>query len=205
MGHEMGHYVLNHIHKGLMEIGIVIVVGYALIAWLYERLRRRYEARWRVQDVGDLAGLPLAALLLSTYLFLLTPVLHSIVRGQEYEADIFGLNLSCRRAMSKCFMVCRSGRWERWRKRRESACGSIFPTGTAGSLTACLRFLKILKFSGGCFEISWFLRACGCRSRNPALQPAQHRLRFAERIIDRAPQRMSEDRDGHLLPEVGRP
>src|SRR5205814_1514210 len=65
MGHEMGHYVLNHIHKGLMEIGIVIVVGYALIAWLFERLRRRYEARWRVQDVGDLAGLPLAALLLS--------------------------------------------------------------------------------------------------------------------------------------------
>ncbi|HYY52182.1 MAG TPA: M48 family metallopeptidase, partial [Myxococcales bacterium] len=92
MGHEMGHYVLNHIHKGLMEIGIVIAVGYALIAWLFERLRRRYEARWRVQGIGDLAGLPLAALLLSTYLFVLTPVLNSIVRVQEYEADIFGLN-----------------------------------------------------------------------------------------------------------------
>jgi Zn-dependent protease with chaperone function len=92
MGHEMGHYVLNHIHKGLMEIGIVIAVGYAVIAWLFERLRRRYEARWRVQDIGDVAGLPLAALLLSTYLFLLTPVLNSIVRAQEYEADLFGLN-----------------------------------------------------------------------------------------------------------------
>jgi len=96
MGHEMGHYVLNHIHKGLMEIGIVIVVGYALIAWLFERVRRRYEARWRVQDIGDVAGLPLAALLLSTYLFLLTPVLNSIVRVQEYEADIFGLNASAK-------------------------------------------------------------------------------------------------------------
>jgi STE24 endopeptidase len=96
MGHEMGHYVLNHIYKGLMEIGIVIVVGYALIAWLFERLRRRYEARWRVQDIGDLAGLPLAALLLSTYLFLLTPVLNSIVRVQEYEADIFGLNAAAK-------------------------------------------------------------------------------------------------------------
>jgi STE24 endopeptidase len=92
MGHEMGHYVLNHIHKGLMEIGIVIAVGYAVIAWLFERLRRRYEARWRVQDIGDVAGLPLAALLLSTYLFLLTPALNSIVRVQEYEADLFGLN-----------------------------------------------------------------------------------------------------------------
>ena len=40
----------------------------------------------------DASAATFAALLLSTYLFLLTPVLHSIVRGQEYEADIFGLN-----------------------------------------------------------------------------------------------------------------
>ncbi|MGZ6126478.1 MAG: M48 family metallopeptidase [Myxococcales bacterium] len=92
MGHEMGHYVLNHIYKGLMELGIVIVAGFALVARLFERLRRRSEARWRVRDIGDLAGLPLAALLLSAYLFVLTPALNSIVRVQEYEADLFGLN-----------------------------------------------------------------------------------------------------------------
>ena len=92
MGHEMGHYVLNHIYKGLMEIGIVIVVGFALVARLFERLRQRNEARWRVRDVSDVAGLPLGALLLSAYLFVLTPALNSIVRVQEAEADIFGLN-----------------------------------------------------------------------------------------------------------------
>src|SRR4029077_16595601 len=92
MGHEMGHYVLNHIYKGLMELGIVIVVGFALGARLFERLRQRNEARWRIRDVGDLAGLPLIALLFTTYLFVLTPVLNSIVRGQEVEADMFGLN-----------------------------------------------------------------------------------------------------------------
>ena len=91
MGHEMGHYVLNHIYKGLMEIGIVIVVGFALVARLFEVLRSR-APRWRVRDVGDVAGLPLAALLFTTYLFLLTPVLNSIIRVQEYEADVFGLN-----------------------------------------------------------------------------------------------------------------
>jgi STE24 endopeptidase len=96
MGHEMGHYVLNHIYKGLMELGIVIVVGYAVVARLFERLRRRYEGRWRVREIGDLAGLPLAALLLTTYLFVLTPVLNSIVRVQEYEADIFGLNAAAK-------------------------------------------------------------------------------------------------------------
>ena len=71
-------------------------VRVALIAWLFERLRRRWEGRWRVQDIADVAGLPLAALLLSTYLFVLTPVLNSIVRVQEYEADIFGLNAAAK-------------------------------------------------------------------------------------------------------------
>jgi STE24 endopeptidase len=92
MGHEMGHYVLNHVYKGLMEFGLVFVVGFAFIAWLFERLRLRNQARWRVRDVGDLAGLPLAALLFTAYLFVLTPVLNSVIRVQEYEADIFGLN-----------------------------------------------------------------------------------------------------------------
>ena len=92
MGHEMGHYVLNHIQKALMELAIIIVAGFALVARLFERLRSRTQARWGVRDIGDVAGLPLAALLFSTYLFLLTPVLNSIVRVQEYEADVFGLN-----------------------------------------------------------------------------------------------------------------
>ena len=77
-----------------MELGIVIVAGFALVARLFERLRRRNEARWGVRDIGDVAGLPLAALLFSAYLFLLTPVLNSIIRVQEYEADVFGLNAS---------------------------------------------------------------------------------------------------------------
>jgi STE24 endopeptidase len=92
MAHEMGHYVLHHIYKGLTELGLVIAAGFALVSWLFERLRRRNEARWRVREIGDVAGLPLAALLFSGYLFALTPVLNSIIRVQEAEADMFGLN-----------------------------------------------------------------------------------------------------------------
>ncbi len=92
MGHEMGHYVLNHIYKGLMEIGIVIVLGFAAVAWGFGKLRGRNESKWRVRDVGDVAGLPLAALLFTAYLFVMTPVVNSIVRVQEIEADMFGLN-----------------------------------------------------------------------------------------------------------------
>jgi STE24 endopeptidase len=92
MGHEMGHYVLNHVYKGLMEFGILIVIGFAVVAWLFERMRVRHEARWKVRGIADPAGLPLVALLFSAYLFVMTPVLNTIIRTQEYEADVFGLN-----------------------------------------------------------------------------------------------------------------
>ena len=45
-----------------------------------------------MSGIDDLAGLPLVALLFSAYLFVLTPIGNTIVRTQEYEADVFGLN-----------------------------------------------------------------------------------------------------------------
>jgi Zn-dependent protease with chaperone function len=92
MGHEMGHYVLNHVYKLIWQLGIIIVIAFALINLFFERLRARYMPRWRVRGIADVAGLPLAALLFSAYFFVLTPVLNSIVRVQEQEADMFGLN-----------------------------------------------------------------------------------------------------------------
>jgi STE24 endopeptidase len=92
MGHEMGHYVLHHVEKGLLELGVIIVAGFALAQALFERLRARWQERWKVRGPADPAGLPLMGLLLSTYLFVLTPVLNTVVRTQEQEADLFGLN-----------------------------------------------------------------------------------------------------------------
>jgi STE24 endopeptidase len=92
MGHEMGHYVLNHVFKGLLEIGLVIVAGFAFVAAFFERLRARFAPRWRVDAVDDIAGLPLLVGLFSVYIFLATPVINTIVRTEEAEADIFGLN-----------------------------------------------------------------------------------------------------------------
>lgn len=91
MGHEMGHYVIGSVPKLLIEFGLVITVGFALVAFFFDKLRARF-ARWGVGGIGDLAGLPLVALLFSTYIFLMTPVLNSITRADEYAADIFGLD-----------------------------------------------------------------------------------------------------------------
>ena len=68
------------------------MIGFAVVAWLFERLRARYEATWKVRSIADPAGLPLVALLFAGYLFVTTPLANTITRTAEYEADVFGLN-----------------------------------------------------------------------------------------------------------------
>lgn len=92
MGHEMGHYVLNHVYKGILFFAIVVVVGFGLLRWGADRLLARWGAAWGLRGVDDVAALPLLALLVTIYGFVLTPITNSYIRTQEYEADIFGLN-----------------------------------------------------------------------------------------------------------------
>jgi STE24 endopeptidase len=92
MGHEMGHYVLNHAYKGLVMIGVVIVIGFAFVNWGINYALARSGPRWRVQGIGDVAVLPLAVFVFSLYFFIMTPVTNTITRTMEYEADMYGLN-----------------------------------------------------------------------------------------------------------------
>ena len=92
LGHEMGHYVLNHEYKGLLFAGAIFLIGFALVAWAFERIAARNAARWGVRGVADVAGLPLLFALFSVYLFALTPVQNTLIRTMEIEADAFGLN-----------------------------------------------------------------------------------------------------------------
>jgi STE24 endopeptidase len=92
MGHEMGHYVMHHAYKDLLFFGIVVVLGFAFLRKASEWALGRWGDKWRAHAAGDLAALPLFALLISSYFFVLTPILNTYSRVQEYEADIFGLN-----------------------------------------------------------------------------------------------------------------
>jgi STE24 endopeptidase len=92
MAHEMGHYVLNHGAKLLTYFGIFILIGFALTRSLFDAAVRRWGEKWRVRGIADPAGLPLLALILSTFIFVLTPFLNTVVRVTEREADAFGIN-----------------------------------------------------------------------------------------------------------------
>ena len=97
MGHEMGHYVLNHIYKDLLLFfPIVIVVGFALLKWSLAWCLERWGERWQIRGIGDTAIVPLVVLVLSIFGFVMTPVFNTHIRTEEREADMYGLNASRR-------------------------------------------------------------------------------------------------------------
>src|SRR5207249_8919779 len=73
MAHEMGHYVLNHGAKLLTDFGIFIFIGFAFSRTLFEVTVRRWGNKWGIRGIDDPAGLPLLVLILSTFIFVLTP------------------------------------------------------------------------------------------------------------------------------------
>lgn len=92
LAHEMGHYVLNHVYKLILEFFVVIVVWFAVLQWALTRAIARWGDRWGIRGVGDTAVLPLVFLISAGVFFLLTPIDNTIIRTQEYEADMYGLN-----------------------------------------------------------------------------------------------------------------
>ena len=91
MGHEMGHYVLNHIASLLFWFGVWILISFAVARWAFAFAQRRWGARWGVRGLSDPAGLPLLALIFSTVIFLLTPAVKTTTRLTEADADAFAL------------------------------------------------------------------------------------------------------------------
>jgi STE24 endopeptidase len=94
MAHEMGHYVLNHGPKDVVAFSLLLLGGLLFMRFGWDRAAPRFAGRFGVRGIADPAGLPLLAALFSVYTFLATPVINTIIRTAEVEADIFGLNAS---------------------------------------------------------------------------------------------------------------
>jgi STE24 endopeptidase len=92
MGHELGHYVLNHTYKLLTFFTIILALAFMVLRRGFGWAQRRWGERWGVRDIADPAGLPLVVLIVTLFFFVLTPVLNTETRTTEQEADDFGLN-----------------------------------------------------------------------------------------------------------------
>ena len=94
MGHELGHFVMNHIYKALCEMAILIFAGFIFSKWALDATLRRYGAGWGLHGAADVASFPLFIAVFSVFFFVTTPISNTLVRTQEIEADRFGLNLA---------------------------------------------------------------------------------------------------------------
>lgn len=91
MGHEMGHYVLNHVRNLILGFAVVIALIFFAVSRIAPMLIRR-NPEWGVRDVGDTASTPVLLGLATVAGLILTPVQNTLIRTNEVAADRFGLD-----------------------------------------------------------------------------------------------------------------
>ncbi|MFQ5866315.1 MAG: M48 family metallopeptidase [bacterium] len=94
MGHEMGHYVLNHIWKFIGVLAVTLFVLLFIISRTIGFFMRKFGDKMGFHELSDIASLPMLLLMLSLLMFLISPVLNGYSRSIEHDADEFGLNLT---------------------------------------------------------------------------------------------------------------
>ena len=89
-GHEMGHYVLGHIVRGILfgfaQILLSFFLGFHMARWLLAR----YGKRWRIPTQDNWAALYVFVLVLSILSFLGEPIESIFSRALEHAADVYG-------------------------------------------------------------------------------------------------------------------
>ena len=87
-GHEIGHYVLGHVWRGVLVISLLAVAFFFLADRLYPRFARAFGSR---AALGDPAGLPVLVFIVSLLAVLAQPVFNALSRYDETEADRYSL------------------------------------------------------------------------------------------------------------------
>jgi STE24 endopeptidase len=93
-GHEMGHYVLNHVVIGLCAAAVGLFIGLFLVYWLSGWFLNKFGARWQIRALGDWAALPMIFLIFSILGFIAQPIGATFSRQLEHNADIYGLEVT---------------------------------------------------------------------------------------------------------------
>lgn len=87
VGHEIGHYVLHHLWKGvgftlLFLLGVFAVAGALVPRWS------------RGEPIAAASALPLVLLVVLGVVYLAAPLTNGFARWEEHQADVYGLRLS---------------------------------------------------------------------------------------------------------------
>ncbi len=93
-GHEMGHYVLNHVYKGLvfgaLLAFVLLYVGFRGTLWTLSRC----SDGWGIRGTDDWASLPVLLLWITILGFVTAPLSNTFSRYIEHQADQYGLEVT---------------------------------------------------------------------------------------------------------------
>jgi STE24 endopeptidase len=92
MAHEMGHYVLGHVNELIAYASILSLIAFAIAHFGFNALTGVFGGLWGIRGITDPAGFAVLSMMLSLIGLIGTPVTNSMIRSNEAEADIFGLN-----------------------------------------------------------------------------------------------------------------
>ncbi|HET9790848.1 MAG TPA: M48 family metallopeptidase [Candidatus Angelobacter sp.] len=93
-GHEMGHYVLNHVVIGLVAAAVGMFIGLFLLYRLSGWFLNKFGVRWHIRELGDWAALPMIFLIFGILGFIAQPITATVGRQIEHNADIYGLEVT---------------------------------------------------------------------------------------------------------------
>ena len=93
-GHEMGHYVLNHILIGILATAIGLFIGFYLLYRIANWAFARFQQRWRMRELSDWAALVMLILIFSIMSTISAPIGNGFSRQLEHNADVYGLEVT---------------------------------------------------------------------------------------------------------------
>jgi STE24 endopeptidase len=94
VGHEMGHYVLNHIVIGIVATAVGLFFGFYLLYVISNWAFSRFQQRWHMRQLSDWAAVPMLLLIFSILNLVSEPISSTIGRQIEHNADIYGLEVT---------------------------------------------------------------------------------------------------------------
>jgi Zn-dependent protease with chaperone function len=93
-GHEMGHYVLNHIVIGLAATAVGLFLGFYLLYLIANWAFPRFQQRWHMRELSDWAAVSMLLLIFSILGIISQPIGSAFSRQLEHNADVYGLEVT---------------------------------------------------------------------------------------------------------------
>lgn len=87
-GHEIGHYVLHHIWRSVVVLSLLSILLFFLADRLFPRIARLLGSK---ATIADPVGFPVLMFIISLLSLFASPVMNSLTRIGESEADAYSL------------------------------------------------------------------------------------------------------------------